>query len=170
MIWWAILFFGIGALLILAEFLLPGAILGILGALCVVGSTILAIYAYPGEVPLIITIEVLALVGSVGLGLIIISRTGLAGGLTLRTSQHVEEGYVNLPSDHRLVGATGTVFTALRPAGTVVIGAERLDAVSDGVFIDKGEMVRVVEVHGNRIVVEPLDLSGADDRRNLLDA
>lgn len=163
MIWWAILFFGIGVLMILAEFLLPGGVLGVLGALAIVASTVMAIYAFPGEVPLVIAAEAAGLVTLVIIGLIVISRTGVAGGLTLRTSQHVEDGYVNLPSEAHLVGQEGIVFTALRPSGTVLVHGERLDAVSDGVFIDKDERVRIVEVHGNRIVVEPLvSATGAD--------
>ena len=38
--------------------------------------------------------------------------------------------------------------------GTVELGTERLQAVSEGAFIDRGAVVKVIEVHGNRIVVE----------------
>ena len=44
----------------------------------------------------------------------------------------------------------------LRPAGTIRIGKERVDAVSAGSFIERDVEVRVVEVEGTRVVVEPV--------------
>ncbi|MCC6486790.1 MAG: NfeD family protein, partial [Candidatus Hydrogenedentes bacterium] len=44
--------------------------------------------------------------------------------------------------------------TALRPAGTIVVNGKRVSAVSTGDFISEGTAVRVVEAHGNRVVVE----------------
>jgi membrane-bound serine protease (ClpP class) len=35
-----------------------------------------------------------------------------------------------------------------------VVNGKRVDAVSDGSFIDKGARVRVIEVQGARVVVE----------------
>lgn len=51
------------------------------------------------------------------------------------------------------VGETGIAESPLRPAGKVVFGDDYLDVVSDGTFIEAGEKVRVIKVHGNRIVV-----------------
>ena len=42
------------------------------------------------------------------------------------------------------------------PAGTIRIGKERVDAVSAGSFIERDVEVRVVEVEGTRVVVEPV--------------
>ena len=54
------------------------------------------------------------------------------------------------------VGETGTVRGGgLRPSGSVAIGEEWIDAVSAGGFIEEGTAVQVVEVAGNRVVVEP---------------
>jgi membrane-bound ClpP family serine protease len=65
-----------------------------------------------------------------------------------------EDGYTNAITDGSLVGRTAVVLTALRPAGTVQLDGRRIDAVSNGMFIDKDAEVRIVEVHGNRVVVE----------------
>jgi membrane-bound serine protease (ClpP class) len=56
-----------------------------------------------------------------------------------------------------LVQAEGVVATALRPSGVMLIGDERYDVVSEGHFVDEGSAVRVVAVHGNRVVVVPVD-------------
>jgi membrane-bound serine protease (ClpP class) len=42
----------------------------------------------------------------------------------------------------------------LRPAGSIMVGNKRIDAVSNGIFIDAGKTVRVVEVEGHRVVCE----------------
>jgi membrane-bound serine protease (ClpP class) len=52
------------------------------------------------------------------------------------------------------VGSTGTVRSTLRPAGRVDIGGEIYSVVTEGEWIEAGEQVRVIEVAGNRIVVE----------------
>lgn len=58
--------------------------------------------------------------------------------------------------DH-LAGRTGVASTRLRPSGKARFGDELVAVVSDGVAIDPGQSVRVIQVHGNRIVVEAVD-------------
>ncbi len=52
------------------------------------------------------------------------------------------------------VGSTGRVISDLRPSGRMVLEGEHVDVVSRGAVIETGSLVRVVEVAGNRIVVE----------------
>ncbi len=52
------------------------------------------------------------------------------------------------------VGLAGTALTELRPSGMARFGENNIDVVSVGPFIDKGDRVKVVEVRGNRIVVD----------------
>jgi len=47
-------------------------------------------------------------------------------------------------------------MTDLRPAGTVLIGEERVDAVSESEWIEEDTYVKVVSSEGYRIVVRPL--------------
>ena len=149
-----ILLFVAGVCLLIAEFVLPGLIAGIAGVILIIVSTVLAVRAYPDSTAMIIGLEVFgALIGSV-VGGVLILQSGLASGLTLSTSQRPEEGWINQPTDTTLIGKIGVVMTALRPAGTIVVEEERIDAVSDGDFIEEGQWARVVEVHGNRVVVE----------------
>lgn len=56
-----------------------------------------------------------------------------------------------LPSS--LLGRSGTVVTALRPAGKIEVEDAVLDVVTEGEFIDAGAAVEVTLVEGNRIVV-----------------
>lgn len=150
----AILLFVCGIVLLMAEIFLPGAVLGILGGLCLVGSVILGCYAYPDYSVFIITGEVVGTVLFIIAGLYFLPRSGATRMMVLGDSQQADQGWVSNVSNEALVGQTGEVFTSLRPAGSIVINGERIDAVSDGTFIDKGEKVSVIEVHGNRVVVE----------------
>jgi membrane-bound serine protease (ClpP class) len=150
---WAILFFIAGIILIFAEFLLPSGVCGAVGTLMIVASAALGLYHYPDYALWIVGGETIGVIVGISLGIFALSK-GMGKTLVLDSAQNAEEGYINAQSDATTIGATGETMTALRPAGTIIIGGERIDAVSDGNFIDMNTTVRVVEVHGNRVVVE----------------
>ncbi len=52
------------------------------------------------------------------------------------------------------VGLTGEAVNELRPSGTARFGEHHIDVVSVGPYINAGKPVKIVEVHGNRIVVD----------------
>jgi membrane-bound serine protease (ClpP class) len=54
-------------------------------------------------------------------------------------------------------GKKGEAITDLRPSGTVMIEKKRLDAVTDGEYVDAGTPVVVTLVSGNRIVVDKIE-------------
>jgi membrane-bound ClpP family serine protease len=56
-----------------------------------------------------------------------------------------------------LVGQTGKTVTPLVPAGKAKFGHEVVDVVSDGEMIDPDQPVVVIEVSGNRVVVQAND-------------
>ncbi len=65
-----------------------------------------------------------------------------------------------------LVGRVGRAKGKMLPSGIIVIEKESHDAVSEGMPIEAGQRVRVIEVRGNRLIVEALGdepLSAADD-------
>lgn len=155
MIWWVLFFFMAGIVLILAEFILPGLVCGVLGGVFLVVSCIIALYAKPEYALFIIIGESIAAVGCLAVGFYAFPRSILGRAMILEANQPLDAGWVSDVSDAALVGALGEVFTALRPAGTVMINGRRVNAVSNGEFIEDGTAVRVIEVRGNRVVVEP---------------
>ena len=155
---WVVLLFVAGIALIFAEVLLPGAICGALGAVCLMASAGLAIYEYPGQAFWIIIAELVGVFISVIIGFYLFPRIGFGKRMILGNEQTVEDGYVSNVTDESLMGQMATAFTALRPSGTILIGDKRMGAVTTGNFIGQGDSVRIVEVRGNRIVVEPADL------------
>lgn len=56
-----------------------------------------------------------------------------------------------------LVGAVGVATSPLRPAGSVDFDGRPVAVVAAAGMIERGARVRVVEVSGNRVVVEPAD-------------
>jgi len=59
-----------------------------------------------------------------------------------------------------LIGMEGEASSQLRPAGTALFGDTPRDVVTRGIMVAKGTRIRVVDVSGNRIVVEPVESDG----------
>ena len=56
---------------------------------------------------------------------------------------------------NHLEGRTGMTTTPLVPAGKAQIGNELIDVITDGRMVERGMPIRVVQVLGNRVIVEP---------------
>ena len=62
------------------------------------------------------------------------------------------------PPLNHLVGKQGQSITPLRPAGSALIGEDKIDVVTEGKFVDPGIRVVVIRVEGSRVVVEPFSV------------
>jgi len=89
------------------------------------------------------------------LALWLLPKTGVGRRLVLKSSQSGQAA----PDAGlaRLVGLHGVAITPLRPSGTAEFGEERVDVVTDGVYVERGKQVRVVAVEGVRVVVEEVE-------------
>jgi membrane-bound serine protease (ClpP class) len=56
-------------------------------------------------------------------------------------------------SKTHLVDQYGVSLTPLRPGGMAQIGAERVDVVTSGEPIERGQKLRVISVEGTRVLV-----------------
>ena len=165
-------------LLGLEIFVIPGfGIAGMLGILCIAAGTILGMIPHipeiPTELPTIDAPDIMDyLTGALWRFLIILGgaitggyflakilpRTGPYRQLVLDTSLRNEDGYTSGDVRYKeLIGQQGIAQTTLRPSGIVQLGEDRLDVVTRGDMIDKGDNVVIVEVHGARIIVEPAE-------------
>lgn len=61
------------------------------------------------------------------------------------------------PDDPRreLVGRVGVAQSMMLPSGAILVDGKLIDAVSQGIAIDAGDPVVVVEVSANRVMVRP---------------
>jgi membrane-bound serine protease (ClpP class) len=153
---------GLG-LLALEVLVLPGfGIAGVLGIVCMVASLVLTLVGLPLGVtfqtgawvePLVrVTAALIATVVLMLLSLRVLPKSRAARGLVLSSSAASSEGFVAHDST-RLLGQVGVSESELRPAGVVRFGSERVDVVSEGTFVARGQSVRVVQVEGVRVVV-----------------
>ena len=76
--------------------------------------------------------------------------------LVLNDSISTEDGYVASESRVELLGRKLIAYTDLRPAGVAILDNEKLDVVTDGDFIEKGNKIEVIRVEGMRIVVKKI--------------
>jgi membrane-bound serine protease (ClpP class) len=68
-----------------------------------------------------------------------------------------------LPEDQRRewlrsrVGQVAVAKCKMLPAGAIILDGRTVDAVSEGMPIEAGQKVRVIEVRGNRVVVRAIE-------------
>ncbi len=143
----------LGLVLIAVEVIvLPGlGFIGFLGATLVIAASALAhLYLSSGE-------TVWAMFGGAGTTILmfwLLPKTRLANSMVLHTRLETSA------TDERtlaLLGKTGLTATVLRPAGHMHLEQMLIDVVSDGMYIASGTRVVVIEVKGNRVVVQALD-------------
>ena len=162
----SIILFAIGACLIIAEFFIAGGIAGVLGAVAVIGSIIMA-----GGNPMNMVISVLIALAIATIGAVIIikffgKKLHLLNKMILMDATDTEAGYVSNINRVELVGKIATTSTPLRPAGTVELQGERIDVVSEGSYIDRGKSVIIVKVEGSRVVVRESEEKGEMNNGN----
>lgn len=148
-----IIMFIIGLVMLLLEFFVPGGIVGIIGGALIIISLLFAGASVTHMAYSIIIAMFIAVIGMVILMKFFGKKLYVFNKLILRDATTTEEGYVSNTNRIELIGRIGEAVTPLRPAGVIVIDHERIDAVSEGSYIDKGKQVEVIKVEGSRIVV-----------------
>jgi membrane-bound serine protease (ClpP class) len=152
----AIIILILGIALLIAEFFVPGGILGILGIGAIIGS----LFMSGANIGHMMTSVAIAFLVAVIASVILFRRIGLDKGIfrhvILKDRTTTELGYVSNQNRLDLIGMEGVAATALRPSGVAVIGNERVDVVTEGSFIQKNTPIKVVKVEGVRVIVRGL--------------
>ena len=76
--------------------------------------------------------------------------------LVLEEKQTNSDGYTSNIDKSKFLGAIGVCSTDLRPAGTIIVEGEPLDVVTEGNFVKHGDIVKVINVDGSRILVRQI--------------
>ncbi len=162
---WATLVLCIGLLLLAAELFIPsGGVLGILTGLALIGSIALAFQHSALAGMIFLMVELVALPAMLGIGLHLWPRTPIGRRMLLARPSPED---IDPTSDvdrhlHSLVGKVGRTLTQLRPAGMTEFDGRRVDTVAEGMIIEQGELVRVLDVQGRRVVVRKIEADGLD--------
>ncbi len=140
----------IGLTAITIELFIPGAIVGICGAGCVIASII---FAY---------LHVSNLLGHIllGIGICFIPIFFITWYKLLTKTFAVkasEKGFASSKDKKDdLLSAEGIAITTLRPSGTANIKGHKVDVITEGEMISKNTKIKVTDVKGNRVVVRPV--------------
>ena len=150
-----LLFIG-GMSLIGLEMFIPGGIVGTVGIITVIYA-IIYINKSTYHIAFILVISlILATIQFYVNRNVFHKRLMLLNRLVLNDSISTEDGYVASESRLELIGKKLQAYTDLRPAGVAVLGNEKLDVVTDGDFIEKGNEIEIIRVEGMRIVVKKI--------------
>jgi membrane-bound serine protease (ClpP class) len=77
--------------------------------------------------------------------------------LVLTSSETSLSGFVIPPQPagkSSLIGQEGKALTILHPTGKIEVNDNTLDVVTEGEYIEKDQIVEIIEIRGNRIVVK----------------
>lgn len=149
----SVVLFVIGLALLVAELFVPGGIVGVIGGALMIISIL---FAGESVVHMAYSILIAVFIGIIGM-VIVMKFFGknlhFFNKLILRDATTTEEGYVSNVNRIDLLGKIGDTITPLRPAGTIIVGNERIDAVSEGSYVKANQKVEVIHVEGSRIIV-----------------
>ena len=155
----SVVLFAVGMIFLMIELFVPGfGIFGGLGLVALVLCIVFQAHSVAEGLLLLLIIAVIVFL------LALIAARSLKRGwlyrssLVLKDAEDKDAGYVARDDYSRFSGKEGLSVTPLRPAGTVEIGGEKADVVTEGEFIPKGARVRVVGTTGGRITVRQLEV------------
>lgn len=145
--------FAAGLVLLGFEVVVPGAILGLAGGLCLLAGVALAFAEHGFGGGLIALVSALGLVG----GLLyfefrLLPRTRLGRRMFLR-SEIAGASQPPVAADDDVVGAEAVALTALAPTGVVEVRGKRYEARCDSGFAEVGARLRVTRVETFNLVV-----------------
>jgi len=145
-----VLFLALGIVLVVLEIvLLPGGIVGIIGAIFMSIAIFLSFINYGSDVGIIVTV----VTGVVFVSALIYGfKTDLWSKVALNTSN---TSRVFETSDIKVViGDTGKALSALRPIGKAEFKDGEIEVRSMGEYVDSGEKIKVILIKDDKIYVE----------------
>jgi membrane-bound serine protease (ClpP class) len=158
---WASILMLVGCGLVVLEFFIPsGGILGFLSATAIVASIVLSFYHYGPIIGFVFVTTAIVLVPT-ALGLTVKYWPKTPMGRAFLGELPDEEDVAPEDARRELVGRFGVAKSKMLPAGAIEIDGRTIDAVSQGMAIEPGDRVVVMEVRGNRVMVR---LAAPDER------
>lgn len=133
----------LGLLLILFEFYLPGAVMGILGGISILTGIVL----FASQTTSLIAIVLFVFGSAIAVGILI--RLAIWRIVHAKPQYSIylskdQEGYQASSYDKSAIGKTALVIADLKPGGFILIEGHQHPAISLSGYIVKGEHVTVV--------------------------
>lgn len=144
-----ILLIVVGIILLVLEILvLPGLIAGIIGVIFMISGNLLMYKNYgtaAGNITILCTVIITAVLFYVAL------KAKVWSYFSLKDSNNSK--VIDLHTTNLNVGDEGIAVSALRPMGTVMIAGQKVEAQTNGEFIDTQTKIVVTKVLSNKILV-----------------
>lgn len=149
------IFLVLGLVLILIEFYLPGAVMGIAGGVLVLASIVL--FAMQTTSPVWISLYVMG----VAITLVFLVKFAIWKIRTAKPNRSIylnsdQEGFQACHFDASVIGKIGIVVTDLKPGGHILVDGKRLQAISQSGYITKGTEVLVLSGQEESLIVKRL--------------
>jgi membrane-bound ClpP family serine protease len=148
-----IVLFIAGVVLVAAEIVVPGAVLGVLGGLCLLGGVVTAFLQLGSTGGLIATLVAL-LIGALTLYLefVWLPKTRLARKFSMSETM-TGRSQPEIAERDAVIGREAVAVTLLAPSGYVEVHGRRYEAFCRSGQADVGARLRVVELDNFRLIV-----------------
>jgi len=159
-LFWSVMLLVLGLVLVCAEVFVPsGGILGFLSIVSFLSGILLAFYHRGAEAGLLfLVVTGVAIPAALSVAFRYWPKTPMGRRLLLEVPT-AEEVLPDSPQRQwlkQLVGKQGVAKSVMMPSGAVQIEGHTIDALSEGIPIEAGDRIVVIEVRGTRVVVRPL--------------
>ncbi|MDO4594180.1 MAG: NfeD family protein [Tissierellia bacterium] len=151
---YSVVMFIVGIILLTFEIFIPGfGVLGVTGSILLIVSIFLTVRdSFTGILTLLMSS--IAIVSMIYIFINLGYNAKLFDRNILSTSLTKERGYNSKKDLSFLVGKIAKTKTILRPSGKIIVDDEVYEAISEGVFIEKGQDVKIVSIKNGDIVVK----------------
>jgi membrane-bound serine protease (ClpP class) len=165
MIWALLLILG-GLMLLIAEVFIPsGGLLSILSILALVAGVVMIFFLPESEgggitSGLISIAALMVLVPvTVSIGFQLWPKTKIGRQMILAAPEEEASAapFADQTDYNPLLGLLGKALMPLRPSGIIQVQGRRLDCKTEGMFVEAGQWVRIVEARVGHVIVRPLD-------------
>lgn len=148
-----VLLFALGIVLLALEVITPGAVLGLMGGVAMIGGAVVAFGEFGAKGGLLATVAGLAVLGTTLYAEFkLLPKTRLGKKFFLQ--QAVDAASQPMPAEAAaVVGKIAEAATTMAPSGYVLLDGKRFEAMSQSGLIAKGASVRVVGVDNFHLIV-----------------
>ena len=165
-VFWSSILLLVGLALVIAEIFVPsGGIIGFLSFSSIAAAVVMAFYKngpVTGAIFLVIACGAVPI--ALGAAFRFLPDTPVGRRLlpTIPTAEEVLPDNEQRRRLRQLVGRVGKVKSKMLPSGAVLIDGQTIDAVSEGLPLEPGQTVRMIEVRGTQVVVRAVEDNAAD--------
>ena len=142
-------------ILVFCEVIIPGGILGIMAALCVILASWFAGAEYGAGIGILIFVGSSAAIAVVVfIEFKLLARTSIGSAFFLKSSV---TGHSNIaPAEVSITGKKGTSLTRLNPGGKVAIDGRLYEAHSQDGYIEANQPIQVVAQDNFKLIIKKL--------------